>query len=60
MSDDSPGTPSIICHNEVDTLLQSGDNAERDERNAVVLRVHLGSNYHRGARQETISSRHFL
>ena len=55
----------MICHNEVDTYYyynyspDSGHNTKRNARNAIVIRVHLGSNDRRGARQETtISSRH--
>ena len=34
----------MISHNEVDTHLQSGHNTERNSRNAILIRVHLGSN----------------
>ena len=62
-ADDGPGTRSTICHNEVDipTPLQSGHNTERNARNGIVIRIHPGSNDHRGTRQETtISSRHLM
>ena len=45
------GTPSRMSRNEVDTHLQSGHNTERNPRNAILIRVHLGSNDHRGPRQ---------
>ena len=50
MSDDGPGTPSLICDNEVDTrtLLQSGHNTERNASGAIAILVCLGSNDRRG------------
>ena len=60
MTVDDPGTPSMICHNEVNTHYYSPDTIrQRNARNAIVIRVHLGSNDRRGATQETtFPSRH--
>ena len=44
----------MISHNEVDTHLQSGHNTERNLRNAILIRVHLSSNDHRGKRQYVV------
>ena len=60
MTADGPGTPSMICHNKVDTHYYSPETIQKENAcNAIVIRVHLGSNDRRAARQETtISSRH--
>ena len=59
-ADDGPGTPSMICHNEIDTHYYSPDTIQKEMHAMIVIRVHLDSNDRRGTRQETTISSHHL